>query len=72
MHPASRHATPRTPAKSPCINVCTLDAQRRFCRGCLRTLAEITAWSEASDAERWRILAAVAERRTLEGDGNDA
>ncbi len=65
-----RSASP--PAKSPCINVCTLDAQRRLCLGCLRTLAEIAAWSEASDAERWRILAAVADRRILDGVKDDA
>ncbi len=48
---------------SPCINVCRMDAARQLCEGCLRTIPEITAWSRADDAERQRILAAVAERR---------
>jgi uncharacterized protein len=48
---------------SPCINVCTLDARERFCTGCFRTLAEIAAWSEASTAERLRIVETAARRR---------
>jgi predicted Fe-S protein YdhL (DUF1289 family) len=40
-----------------------MDAARQLCEGCLRTIPEITAWSRADDAERQRILAAVAERR---------
>lgn len=48
---------------SPCINVCRMDPQGRFCEGCFRSLAEIAAWSRADDSERLRILAAVAERR---------
>ncbi|WP_114648994.1 DUF1289 domain-containing protein [Pseudothauera hydrothermalis] len=57
---------------SPCINVCRMDAQRQFCEGCLRTIAEITAWSRADDAERLRILAAVAERRAARAASGEA
>ena len=48
--------------ESPCIKVCEVDANG-ICRGCLRTLAEIGAWRDASDTERRAILAAVAARR---------
>jgi len=48
---------------SPCINVCALDAGKRFCQGCFRTLDEIAAWSAASNAERLRIVEAAARRR---------
>jgi len=48
---------------SPCSDVCKMDGGGRFCLGCRRTLAEITAWSTASDEERKIILAAVAQRR---------
>jgi len=48
---------------SPCINVCALDASERYCQGCFRTLAEIAAWSAASNAERLRIVEAAAHRR---------
>lgn len=43
---------------SPCIKVCVMDANQRYCAGCLRTLDEIARWGGMSDAER----AAVVER----------
>ena len=49
--------------KSPCINVCKMDATSGLCRGCSRTLDEIAAWSRLDDAARSTILAAVAVRR---------
>ena len=48
-------------AKSPCIDVCRLDA-RGLCIGCRRTIDEITEWSRASEARRREILRNVAER----------
>ena len=48
---------------SPCINVCRMCPDTGWCEGCQRTIAEIAAWSRASDDERRRILAAVAARR---------
>jgi len=47
---------------SPCINVCSLDAQG-LCVGCLRTAEEIGRWMSMSAAEQWRLLAVLAERR---------
>lgn len=40
-----------------------MDAQTGTCRGCHRTLAEITDWSRLSDTQRSRILAKVAQRQ---------
>ena len=34
---------------SPCVSVCELDPVTRFCRGCLRTTAEIAAWRGHED-----------------------
>lgn len=48
---------------SPCINLCRIDAATGWCEGCQRSLDEIARWSRASDDEKRRILAAVAERR---------
>ena len=48
---------------SPCINVCKMDAQTGLCTGCLRTIDEITAWSQLDDSRRSNVLAAVAGRR---------
>lgn len=56
---------------SPCINVCRMDAERHLCEGCLRTIPEITVWSRADDAERLRILAAVAERRAARASAGE-
>lgn len=53
---------------SPCINLCKMDAQSGLCLGCQRSIEEITRWSRADDAERARILAAVAERRQQAGE----
>jgi len=52
---------------SPCIDVCRMDEASGLCRGCFRTLEEISVWSRAAPAERLRILAAV-ERRRAEHD----
>ena len=48
---------------SPCINVCQLDARTSLCRGCYRTLDEISVWSEASDNDKRLILESVVKRR---------
>jgi predicted Fe-S protein YdhL (DUF1289 family) len=48
---------------SPCVKVCVLDAARRTCTGCGRTLDEIARWSEMSDEERARVLAELPARR---------
>ncbi|MFN4324266.1 MAG: DUF1289 domain-containing protein [Azonexus sp.] len=50
--------------RSPCINVCQMDAATGLCRGCSRTLDEIAAWSRLDDAARLAILSAVAARRS--------
>lgn len=49
---------------SPCVKVCIMDDEDRYCRGCKRTLAEIAAWSELNDAARAAILAELPSRRS--------
>lgn len=59
-------AVPRTPegrVASPCVNLCKMHQPAGLCRGCARTIPEITAWRAADDAERLRILALLPERR---------
>jgi len=48
---------------SPCTKVCVMDEDDRYCRGCRRTLREITRWGEMSDAERESVMAALSLRR---------
>ena len=55
---------------SPCVRNCRLDPATGLCRGCLRTVGEIACWSGADDAERARILTAVAERRAAAAGRN--
>ena len=40
---------------SPCIGVCTMDANG-LCLGCRRTLAEIARWSAMSNDDRRRWM----------------
>ena len=48
--------------ETPCVKICTLDAGRRLCLGCGRTVEEIAQWSVLSAAQRRRIMDALAER----------
>lgn len=62
---ASRAATAMASSQnvpSPCISVCRMDASRTWCEGCLRSIDEIKAWSSATDADKRRIWALIAER----------
>ncbi len=49
---------------SPCVSICTLD-ERGVCRGCLRTVAEISNWLRMSAAQRRVVLARIEARRAL-------
>lgn len=46
---------------SPCVDVCRMEGG--LCAGCLRTLEEIAAWSQASDAYKRAVLERIAMRR---------
>lgn len=47
---------------SPCISLCVMDGQRRYCQGCRRTLGEIAAWRGLSDDEKRAVLAQLPTR----------
>jgi hypothetical protein len=47
---------------SPCNRVCTIDARTGLCIGCARSLDEISAWAMLTDAERRKIVDALASR----------
>jgi uncharacterized protein len=51
-----------TAPASPCIGVCLVDPATGHCRGCLRSIAEITNWYSAGPAEKRAILARLASR----------
>ena len=41
---------------SPCVSLCTLDAAWQSCRGCGRSVSEITMWSDMKPAARVAVL----------------
>jgi predicted Fe-S protein YdhL (DUF1289 family) len=53
--------------ESPCVKVCVMDADQRYCAGCLRTLAEIARWGEMTAAERAAVGAQLPARRSASG-----
>ena len=53
---------------SPCIAVCVLDPADGYCRGCLRTIAEISTWITLDAAAKRRLLAELSERRRRKSD----
>ena len=55
--------------KSPCVDVCALDARAGFCTGCARTIAEIGEWGGATAERQRAILALLPERMARLADG---
>ncbi|MFX6230741.1 DUF1289 domain-containing protein [Acinetobacter baumannii] len=49
---------------SPCRKICVYDPGAGWCRGCGRTLGEISTWSTMADSDR--LLVAVDCARRLE------
>ncbi|MGG6897204.1 MULTISPECIES: DUF1289 domain-containing protein [Rhizobium] len=47
---------------TPCILVCSLDANTGYCLGCGRTAAEIGAWMSYGDDERLEIMELLPAR----------
>ena len=48
---------------SPCVSVCEIDPDSRYCRGCLRTSGEIAAWSGLDHDARLAMLDRLRDRR---------
>lgn len=52
---------------SPCIKVCAVDGATGLCIGCGRTLREIAAWTQLTDAEREAIMGQLQQRLVKAG-----
>jgi len=48
---------------SPCISVCRMTPDERWCEGCQRTLGEIAGWATMSDAARRQVWKQLPARR---------
>ena len=56
---------PEQGVPSPCVSICELDEQLGSCKGCFRTLHEISVWSRLDDAEK-RVVWSRIEARQIE------
>ena len=52
---------------SPCVQVCELDADTGWCRGCLRSIDEIAAWGALDEAQKREIWQHLPARRVAMG-----
>jgi len=51
-----------TSASTPCNRICVLDAAKRLCVGCGRSLDEIARWGGMTEAERKAIMTQLPAR----------
>ena len=47
---------------SPCNNVCQMDRDTGYCRGCLRTIEEISDWLDYSNQQKRAVLERLEKR----------
>lgn len=47
---------------SPCIRICVIDDVRDVCRGCYRTLDEISKWASYTRDQKLALLDELAQR----------
>ena len=50
--------------ESPCNRICVIEQDSGLCRGCYRTLAEISAWERYSRTEKLALIETIAQRKT--------
>jgi len=49
--------------ESPCVRICVVDETRSVCRGCYRTLDEISRWASYTRTEKLALLEVLANRK---------
>jgi len=53
--------------ESPCLKICVMDPASSLCRGCGRTLDEITAWASLAPPARAAVMAQLSGRMRAAG-----
>jgi predicted Fe-S protein YdhL (DUF1289 family) len=48
---------------SPCVRICVVDETRDICRGCYRTLDEISRWASYTSEQKFALLEELARRK---------
>lgn len=66
--PAPTPPRPVATVPSPCVGVCSIDRETRFCLGCFRSMEEIAHWSRYDDARRLQVVEALRQRQTEAGE----
>ncbi|MBZ4194473.1 MAG: DUF1289 domain-containing protein [Candidatus Contendobacter sp.] len=59
---ADLSAPPSDNPPSPCIGVCVMNLQTRWCEGCFRTLDEIAGWWDYSPRQKCTVIAQLDDR----------
>lgn len=52
----------RREVDSPCVRICQMHPATGLCIGCLRTIAEISAWSRMTPEARRDVMATLPAR----------
>lgn len=45
--------------KSPCIEICEMNSKSNFCKGCGRSIDQITNWLKYTDNEKIKIIGSI-------------
>lgn len=51
--------------ETPCIDICVIDPAARLCSGCLRSIDEITMWSQMTPEARRAVMEDLPARAPL-------
>ena len=57
----------RAEPESPCVKVCLIHPESGLCTGCLRSIAEISAWSRMTPETRRAVMAELPARAPRHG-----
>jgi uncharacterized protein len=52
------------PVPSPCISICEMNEESGYCRGCFRSIKEISEWERYDDAEKQAVIDLLPSRRS--------
>jgi|TARA_B110000208_G_C11695699_1_gene403988 uncharacterized protein len=42
--------------KSPCVGICNMSLEGNFCKGCGRSIDQITHWTDYNDKQKKEII----------------
>jgi len=50
------------PISDPCVNICRMDHDGKFCQGCKRTPLEIGSWARMTEQQKADVAALIQQR----------